>query len=211
MYSTNISDLSANNTGVTGINQIIIEGNYIFASGSGQIHFGTLDATNHFTSGSGSSISFPTFTDLFYLIIHPTSNKMYVFSKGTSPKLYISSDAYTAFNGSTTFTDITPTLTSASVNWTAFGIAPDGRFFVGGNNNTSKFIAYSDDSGTTYTATTNKQGKATVHDGTNTLYWAVDNEIYYLVDGTSSWVLGYSYPIGTEINCLFYDELLVGT
>jgi hypothetical protein len=151
LYSTNITDISANNTGVTGVNQVIIEGNYIFASGSGQIHFGTLDATNHFTSGSGSSISFPTFTDLFYLIIHPTTNKMYAFGKGATPKLYISSDAYNAFNGSTTFTDITPTLTSASVNWTAFGIAPDGRFFIGGNDNTSKFIAYSDDSGTTYT------------------------------------------------------------
>ena len=23
--------------------------------------------------------------------------------------------------------------------------------------------------------------------------------------------MGYSYPVGTEINCLFYDELLVGT
>ena len=57
----------------------------------------------------------------------------------------------------------------------------------------------------------NKQGKAIVHDGTNTLYCAVDHEIYYLTSTSSSWTLGYSYPVGTEINCLFYDELLVGT
>ena len=38
-----------------------------------------------------------------------------------------------------------------------------------------------------------------------------DNEIYYLTGSASSLVLGYSYPVGTEINCLFYDELLVGT
>jgi hypothetical protein len=63
----------------------------------------------------------------------------------------------------------------------------------------------------TSTATINKQGKAIVHDGTNTLYCAVDHEIYYLTSSSSSWTLGYSYPVGTEINCLFYDELLVGT
>ena len=63
----------------------------------------------------------------------------------------------------------------------------------------------------TSTATSDKQGKAIVHDGTNTLYCAVDHEIYYITSSASSWTLGYSYPIGTEINCLFYDELLVGT
>ena len=151
LYSTNISNTTANSAGITGVNQVIIEGNYIFASGGGQIYFGTLDASNSFTVGSGSPISFPTFSALFYLFIHPTTNKMYIFSKGSSPKLYISSDTYDTFNGSTSFLDISPTLTSTSVNWTAFGIAPDGRFFVGGNNNTNKFLAYSDDSGSTYT------------------------------------------------------------
>ena len=151
LYSTNISNTTANSASITGVNQVIIEGNYIFASGGGQIYFGTLDASNSFTVGSGSPISFPTFSALFYLFIHPTTNKMYIFSKGSSPKLYISSDTYDTFNGSTSFIDISPTLTSTSVNWTAFGIAPDGRFFVGGNNNTNKFLAYSDDSGSTYT------------------------------------------------------------
>lgn len=151
LYSTNISNTTANSAGITGVNQAIIEGNYIFAGGNGQIYFGTLDASNSFTVGSGSPISFPTFSALFYLFIHPITNKMYIFSKGSSPKLYISSDTYATFNGSTSFIDISPTLTSTSVNWTAFGIAPDGRFFLGGNNNTNKFLAYSDDSGSTYT------------------------------------------------------------
>jgi len=151
LYATNISNTTANSVGVTGVNQVIIEGNYIFASGSGQIYFGTLDVSNNFSTGSGSPISFPIFSELFYLLIHPTTNKMYIFSKGTSPKIYISSDTYDTFNGSTSFLDISPTLTSTSVNWTAFGIAPDGRFFFGGNNNTNKFLAYSDDSGVTYT------------------------------------------------------------
>ena len=151
LYNTNIASTSANSTSVTGVNDVIIKGDYIFTAGAGQIHFGTLDASNNFTPGSGMPISYPTFTDLSYMVIHPTTKKMYVFGKGTSPKLYISSDDYDAFDGATTFTDISPTLTSPSVNWTAFGIAPDGRFFVGGNNNSFKYIAYSDDSGTSYT------------------------------------------------------------
>lgn len=151
LYTTNITDVSANYTGVVGVNDVIIQGDYIFAAGAGQIHFGTLDASNNFTAGSGMPVTYPTFSDLSYMVIHPTTKKMYVFGKGATPDLYISSDDYDAFNGSTTFTNVSPTLTSPSVNWTAFGIAPDGRFFIGGNNSTNKFIAYSDDSGTTWT------------------------------------------------------------
>jgi len=47
--------------------------------------------------------------------------------------------------------------------------------------------------------------------GEDTLFVAVDNEIYYHVLGSSGWDLGHSYPVGTDINVLYYDELLVGT
>ncbi|MCE9537894.1 MAG: T9SS type A sorting domain-containing protein, partial [Bacteroidetes bacterium] len=46
--------------------------------------------------------------------------------------------------------------------------------------------------------------------GHDTAYCAVDNEIYYFPLNDSSWTLGYSYPIGNEINFLYFDELLVG-
>lgn len=182
LYHTNIAATTAHNTGVTGVNQVIIKGDYIFAAGSGQLHFGTLDASNNFTSGPGSSISFPTFTDLFYQVIHPTSNKMYLFSKGSTPTLYVSNDNYDAFSGSTTFTDISPTLTSSSVNWTAFGIAPDGRFFIGGNNNSNKFIAYSDDSGSTYTefntTVSGTSGNNFDFSGTSTSYYVLTASMF---------------------------------
>jgi hypothetical protein len=182
LYSTNITDATASNTGVTGVNQVITEGNYIFAAGSGQIHFGTLDASNNFTAGPGSSISFPTFTDLFYLTIHPTSKKMYLFGKGTSPELYVSTDDYDAFSGATTFTDITPTLTSASVTWTAFGIAPDDRLFVSGNDNSNKFIGYSDDSGTTWTefdtTVSGNSGTNLDFSGTSTSYYVLTASMF---------------------------------
>ncbi len=48
--------------------------------------------------------------------------------------------------------------------------------------------------------------------GADTVFAAVDNEIYYYILGSStSWSLGYTYPVGTRINVLYYDELLVGT
>ena len=47
--------------------------------------------------------------------------------------------------------------------------------------------------------------------GIDTLYVAVDNEIYYYDLSGSSWTLGYSYPVGTRINFLYFDELLAGT
>lgn len=47
--------------------------------------------------------------------------------------------------------------------------------------------------------------------GLDTVYCAVDEEIYYHALGSSKWELGYQYPVGTEINFLYFDELLVGT
>lgn len=46
--------------------------------------------------------------------------------------------------------------------------------------------------------------------GVDTIYCAVDHEIYYL-DLGGSWQLGHSYPVGTEINFLYFDDLLAGT
>ena len=43
-------------------------------------------------------------------------------------------------------------------------------------------------------------------------FLAMDERVYTSpFTGPFSWSLGYAYPVGTEINVLFYDELLVGT
>lgn len=47
--------------------------------------------------------------------------------------------------------------------------------------------------------------------GNDTIYVAVDNEVYNLALTASSWNLGYTYPNGTQIYILYFDELLVGT
>ena len=153
LYYTSITDASATSTMATGLDDFLIEGDYAFtaAQAPGEIVFGTIDASNNYTDGTGSPISFASFTNFSKMYIGPANDKMYIFTPGMTPSLYISSDDYTAFSGSTSFADISPTLTSTGVNWSAFGIAPDGRFFLGGTDNMNKYIAYSDDNGTTWT------------------------------------------------------------
>jgi hypothetical protein len=56
-------------------------------------------------------------------------------------------------------------------------------------------------------------GEATaITDGDGYVFVSLDETIYVNSnDGSLGWSLGYAYPVGTEINVLFYDELLVGT
>lgn len=57
---------------------------------------------------------------------------------------------------------------------------------------------------------TGKRGYA-ITLGHDTVYVAVDNEVYnYALSGTA-WNVGFTYPVGTQINVLFFDDLLVGT
>ncbi|MEZ4829771.1 MAG: T9SS type A sorting domain-containing protein [Bacteroidia bacterium] len=55
-----------------------------------------------------------------------------------------------------------------------------------------------------------KTAKAATY-GIDTVYVAVDEEIYYFPSGGAAWTLGYKYPVGTRVEFLYYDELLVGT
>lgn len=55
-------------------------------------------------------------------------------------------------------------------------------------------------------------GKAITYDETGMdTYMAVDNNLYVLPHGATSWIPYYSYPMGTNIQFIYYDDLLVGT
>lgn len=48
--------------------------------------------------------------------------------------------------------------------------------------------------------------------GAGVIFMAINQDIYAISsDFSSGWSLAYSYPVGTAINVLFYDDLLVGT
>ncbi len=54
--------------------------------------------------------------------------------------------------------------------------------------------------------------KAIAYDGLNyDVYVASENEIYKLANGASNWTPYWTYPNGTQINCIYYDDLMVGT
>lgn len=55
-------------------------------------------------------------------------------------------------------------------------------------------------------------GRAITYDETGMdTYMAVDNNLYVLSHGATAWSLYYSYPMGTNIQFIYYDDLLVGT
>jgi len=59
----------------------------------------------------------------------------------------------------------------------------------------------------------NDNGNATaITLGDNMIFFALNEKIYVNpISSPNTWSLGYTYPVGTQINVLFYDELLVGT
>lgn len=124
---------------------LLIHDSSIFFATGGFLYFGTLDTSGAFTNGVGAPLSAPAFGGQMTLCVNPQDSTIFVFREDVTPALYQSSVPHDQIDGSTTFTDISPASLSASVQWRAFGIAPDGRLFIAGSDNTGKQIAYSDD------------------------------------------------------------------
>ena len=47
--------------------------------------------------------------------------------------------------------------------------------------------------------------------GNEVPYIAVESDLYYLESSGSKWILAFSYPVGTQINMIYWDDMLVGT
>lgn len=115
---------------------------------------------------------------------------------------------------------VSGSLIVATIRDLAVSATGDTIFACGTDAGTNHPIAYYkalDSTGLWATFTTSgfpfvagKQGHA-ITLGIDTVYVAVDNEVYFHQLGSPGWQLGYTYPVGTEINFLYYDELLVGT
>ncbi len=192
LYSTD-PDTDITNTAIpNGVSDIIIKGDYVFAlQNSTNLNFGTLASNGSFSLGSGSPITVSATTGQAKFIINPVTGKVFIFDSGTTPKLYISDDDYMSFTATTKFTDISPTLVSAGVTWNAFGIAPDGRLFFGGDFGQNIYIAYSDDGGVSYTeGNTTKSGVSAKNfdfTGTAVSYTVYYSSLYSSFKGESGW------------------------
>ncbi|MBN2008686.1 T9SS type A sorting domain-containing protein [candidate division KSB1 bacterium] len=106
-------------------------------------------------------------------------------------------------------------------NFGAFGLAFDSDTTVyacGVNGTTREPRVYRQETDTSWTlisyAALPAEGaaKSLTFDPSDDLYLAIANEIYYIDStGTGAWTKYYEYPVGTDINFIYYDELLVGT
>lgn len=139
---------TVNKTIISGpyINSVVIVGNIILFSDGPHLYFGTLDAAGNYTAGSGSPLTIPwSGGPSQNIIVHPKTDSVYIFVASASPNLYKLSDPYTTLSGTTTVNTISLASLSSSVSWSAFGIAPNRRLFIGGNDGMNKYISYSDD------------------------------------------------------------------
>lgn len=122
---------------------IVLDGN--------NLRWGSINASGSFTESSGSPLILGIAPGMNRLVLNRYNDRLHIFSPGNTPQLYISSAAYTALSSTTTFASVSLSSLSASYYWSAFGVSGSGRYFAGGHDNNTKYIAYSDN-GTTWTS-----------------------------------------------------------
>ncbi len=151
LYTT-VTPYSAKVSLATGVNDVVIKlGNLFYLRNSTELNWGSLSGAGAYTATS--SKTYATLSTLSNAKLTVGSDDyIYAFGEGSTPSLLKSSDIHSAFTTSSTFSAISLATLSSSVTWKAFGVGPDGRLFVAGSNNMTKYIAYSDDAGATWTS-----------------------------------------------------------
>ncbi|MEO0582123.1 MAG: T9SS type A sorting domain-containing protein [Bacteroidota bacterium] len=144
LYHTDPTSDVVHSVDGSGVESLLIKGDHLFYVKGAELYHGTLDASGNFAAGTGAPLLLPPGVNRTILRIHPTNQKLYIFGQGTSPLLYISSDVYTRLQASTILKDHAPISLTGIVEWTAFGIAPDGRRLMAGSDFSQKIIAYAD-------------------------------------------------------------------
>jgi hypothetical protein len=144
LLSTHPSSSSVNSA-VSGVNSFTIKESTLLYCSMTTFHWGTLDANGLFSQDTMGPIASPASSQMAKIVVSEYDGLVYIMEEGTSPKLYVSSDPYTSFTSSTTFTDISPTGVSAGNYWVAAGVGRDGRLFINGSGNMTQYVAYSDD------------------------------------------------------------------
>ncbi len=179
------------NSVASGINAFAIFGSNLFYNSGNQFKWGALDASGNYTVNSNAPITNPlTGGGLTTIVVSAQDSLVYLFQEGNSPKLYVSSVPYYALTSLSTFTNISPSTLTSSYNWVAFGVAPDGRLFIGGTDFNSKYISYSDNSSTWTEMTTGMSGMPGPNfafAGNATTYSVYFASAYSDANGISSW------------------------
>lgn len=142
-------------------NHLFVKDDYLFVVEGSDLHFGMLDASGNYTASTaspvsiaGSGLSAPPLLDF-----DPVTDIIWVYVEGTSPELYMCSDAYHSLSSSSSFTNVSLSgMIKPGVDYRTFGVAPDQKIYIMGNHypsgsNVSDYfdVAWSSDSGATWT------------------------------------------------------------
>ena len=128
---------------------------YLAMDANLQLHYGTISSGGIYSESGGIAVGVSG-SPMMKIIVNPSNNYVYIFEQGNSPKIYKSSDTYDSLSSGSNFsTMVDVSGLSTSREYTAFGIGSDGRIFAGAKESTepnqSKFIAYTDNDGTSWT------------------------------------------------------------
>ncbi|MEZ4775376.1 MAG: hypothetical protein R3D00_19485 [Bacteroidia bacterium] len=144
LYRTHPASSGVSGVDSFGINTLLIVQDYLFYIKGAELRFGTLDPSGTFSPTIGSPIILPPGIIQPQMSVDPINKKLYVMGRGTTPGLYVSSDDFDSFTSLTNMKNISPASIIGSVEWSAMGIAPDGRIFIGGSDFSQKYFAWSD-------------------------------------------------------------------
>jgi hypothetical protein len=133
------------------ISDFIIYGDYLLYVKGSNLGYGQINASGDVVIGSTGTIAIGTTPSSPSIRVNPSNNKVYIAALTSTPTMYKTSDNYNALSGTSSISSVTLGALSGSVtSWDGFGIGPDGTLFLGGDNNSNKFVQYSADDGTTW-------------------------------------------------------------
>ncbi|MDP3148664.1 MAG: T9SS type A sorting domain-containing protein [Ignavibacteria bacterium] len=131
------------------VSDFIIYGDYIFYIKDSNFYYAQIDGSGNLVSSGtialGTTLTSPS------IKINSANSKVYITSLTATPTMYKSNANYNGLSGTSFFSALTLGLLSASVtSWDAFGIGPDGSLFLGGDDNSNKYVQYSTNDGTNW-------------------------------------------------------------
>ncbi|MFA6598067.1 MAG: T9SS type A sorting domain-containing protein [Ignavibacteriaceae bacterium] len=128
------------------VSDFIIYGDYIFYIKDNNFNYAQIDGSGNLVSSGTIALGITLATPS--IKVNPANSKIYIATVTAAPAIYKSNDNYNVLSGTSSFSPLTLGLFSPSVtSWNAFGIGPDGSLFMGGSDNTNKYVQYSTDDG----------------------------------------------------------------
>ncbi|GAB5557412.1 MAG: hypothetical protein SchgKO_16250 [Schleiferiaceae bacterium] len=127
--------------------------NSMLPGGQDTLEFGAISPSGIYTSSAGMSL-LKNYTDPPQMVIDPSTQKLHLFERGSSPHMYVIQDPVYAMTNSSPLTSaLNPAPSVTNIEWRTYGFSPDGTWYVAGQpplNNpmvADRHIAWSSNNG----------------------------------------------------------------